>query len=190
MLFLAFTLLAVFGWTVLATFFMMFATPAVVLDGEGPVQSLRTSVQLVSRNLGGVLGRLLAFAFLATVAYIVATIPAAILGAVERTSEVTSVPIKIAGVIWTSAADTLFFPFWIAALMVLYRSMRRPAAEAGAQAPIELGDGSTGIAGAASTFAGATCLACASASAGVAMLGESGSAGAWVMTFAGSRSVL
>jgi len=140
MIFLAFTLLAVFGWTMLATFFMMFATPAVVLDGEGPVQSLRTSVQLVSRNLGGILGRLLAFVFLATVAYVFATFPASILGAVERTAEVTSVPIKIAGVVWTSAADTLFFPFWVAALMVLYRSMRPAAGETRAQAPIELGD--------------------------------------------------
>jgi hypothetical protein len=140
MIFLAFTLLALFGWTILATFFMMFATPAVVLDGEGPVPSLRTSMQLVSRNLGGILGRLLALAFLMVVAYIVATIPASILGAVERTAEVTSVPLKIAGVIWTSAVDTLFFPFWFAALMVLYRSLRPAASETRAQAPIELGD--------------------------------------------------
>ena len=41
--------------------------------------------------------------------------------------------------IWTSAVDTLFFPFWIAALMVLYRSLR-PAAEIRSQAPVELGE--------------------------------------------------
>ena len=111
----------------------------VVLEGEGPVQSLRTSAHLASRNLGGILGRLLAFAFLMTFAYVVATIPASILGAVERTAEVTSAPIKIASVIWTSAVDTLFFPFWIAALMVLYRSLR-PAAEIRSQAPVELGE--------------------------------------------------
>ena len=139
MIFLALTMLAILGWTVLATFFMMFATPAVVLEGEGPVQSLRTSAHLASRNLGGILGRLLAFAFLMTFAYVVATIPASILGAVERTAEVTSAPIKIASVIWTSAVDTLFFPFWIAALMVLYRSLR-PAAEIRSQAPVELGE--------------------------------------------------
>ena len=103
------------------------------------MQSLRTSAHLASRNLGGILGRLLAFAFLMTFAYVVATIPASILGAVERTAEVTSAPIKIASVIWTSAVDTLFFPFWIAALMVLYRSLR-PAAEIRSQAPVELGE--------------------------------------------------
>ncbi len=136
----AFTMLAILGWSLLASFLMMFATPAVVLDGEGPVQSLRTSVRLVWRNLGPILGRLLVFALLGTFAYVLVTIPASILSTVERTAEMTSVPIKIAGVVWTSAVDTLFFPFWVAALMVLYRSLQPAAADTRAQAPVALDD--------------------------------------------------
>src|SRR6267143_913125 len=56
-----------FTWCLVAGILMIFATPAVVLDGEGPVQSIRTSFRLVTRNLGGVLGRLIAFAFLSFV---------------------------------------------------------------------------------------------------------------------------
>jgi hypothetical protein len=108
------------AWMLSASFFlfMIFATPAVVLDGEGPLHSLRTSSHLVSRNLGSVLGRLIAFAFLATVGYMVATSPAMIL------SRFAAAPIKLAAVIWTSAVDTLFLPFWVAAVLVLYRSLR------------------------------------------------------------------
>jgi len=100
-------------------FFMIFATPAVVLDGEGPLHSLRTSYRLVSRNLWSAVGRLLAVAFLATVAYIVATIPSSILGAAGGTP-----PVKLAAVIWTSVAETLLIPFLVAAVVVLYRSLR------------------------------------------------------------------
>jgi hypothetical protein len=109
-----------------ASFFMIFAMPAAVLDGEGPLHSLRTSCRLVWRNLGSALGRLLTLAFLAAVAYKVATIPSSILGAAGHTSgvAVAAAPIKLAVVIWTSAADTLFFPFWVAAVVVLYRSLR------------------------------------------------------------------
>ena len=115
---------AFFAWMLVASFFMIFAMPAVVLDGEGPLHSLRTSCRLVWRNLGSALGRLLTLAFLAAVAYKVATIPSSILGAAGRTSGVSAAPIKLAAVIWTSAADTLFFPFWVAGVVVLYRSLR------------------------------------------------------------------
>jgi hypothetical protein len=113
-----------FAWMLVASFFMIFAMPAVVLDGEGPLHSLRTSCRLVWRNLGSALGRLLTLALLAAVAYMVATIPSSILGAAGRTSGVAAAPIKLAAVIWTSAADTLFFPFGVAAVLVLYRSLR------------------------------------------------------------------
>ena len=113
-----------FAWILVAAFFMIFAMPAVVLDGEGPLYSLQTSFHLVSRNFGSALGRLLVLAFLATVAYKVATIPSSILGAAGRTPGVAAAAIKLAAVIWTSAADTLFFPFLVAGIMVLYRSLR------------------------------------------------------------------
>jgi hypothetical protein len=135
---MSFAILAGILWWLLAGLLMIFATPAVVLDGEGPVQSLRTSFRLVTRNLGDVLLRLLAFAFLAFVIYFVATMPATILTNVERASGVTSVPIKIAAVIWTSAVDTFFFPFWVAALMVLYRALIPYAGETRAGAPVAI----------------------------------------------------
>ena len=113
---------ALFAWILVASFFMIFAMPAVVLDGEGPLHSLRTSCRLVWRNLGSALGRLLTLAFLAAVAYNVATIPSSILRTAGRTSG--AAPIKLAAVTWTCAVDTLFFPFWVAAVMVLYRSLR------------------------------------------------------------------
>ena len=103
------------AWMAVAAFFMVFAAPAVILDGDGPLHSLRMSFQLVSRNLGSTLGRLLVLAFLALVGFMVAT-PFPTLGA--------TAPIKLAVVIWTSAAETVFYPFWVAAVMVLYRSLR------------------------------------------------------------------
>jgi len=112
------------AWILVAAFSMIFAMPAVVLDGEAPLHSVRTSCRLVWKNLGSVLGRLLIFAILATVAYAVATIPTSILGTAGRTSGVAAAPIKLAALIWTSAADALFFPFWVAAIVVLYRSLR------------------------------------------------------------------
>jgi hypothetical protein len=131
-------LLAGFAWWLLAGLFMIFATPAVVLDGEGPVQSLRTSFRLVSGNLGSVLLRLLGFAFLTLVIYVVAIMPATILTNVERASGITSVPIKIAAVIWSSGVDTIFFPFWVAALMVLYRALVPYGGDARPSAPVAI----------------------------------------------------
>lgn len=133
---MSFAFLIGIAWWLLAGLFMIFATPAVVLDGEGPVQSLRTSFRLVSRNLGSILLRLLAFAFLAFVIYFVAIMPATILTNVERASGITSVPIKIVAVIWSSAVDTIFFPIWVAALMVLYRALVPYAGEARQGAPV------------------------------------------------------
>jgi hypothetical protein len=109
-------LLAAMAWMAVAAFFMIFAVPAVVLDGEGPLHSLRTSFHLVSRNLGSALGRLLVLAFLASLGFVIAW-PLSTLGP-------TTVPIKLAVVTWNTAAETLLYPFWIAAVTVLYRSLR------------------------------------------------------------------
>ena len=105
------------AWTAVAAFFMVFATPAVVLDGEGSLHSLRTSFHLVSRNLGSTLGRFLVLAFLAFAGFAVAT-PLSTLGGNA------TAPMKLAAVTWTTAAETLLYPFWIAAVTVLYRSLR------------------------------------------------------------------
>jgi len=135
---MSFAFLAGVVWWFIAGLLMIFATPAVVLDGEGPVQSIRTSFRLVTRNLGGVLGRFIAFAFLSLVLYIFASMPATILTTIERSSGLSSVPLKIASVVWSSALDTIFFPFWVAALMVLYRALRPCSGEERAGAPVAI----------------------------------------------------
>jgi len=127
-----------FTWCLVAGILMIFATPAVVLDGEGPVQSIRTSFRLVTRNLGGVLGRLIAFAFLSFVVYVFASMPATILTTIERSSGLSSAPLKIASVVWSSAMDTVFFPFWVAALMVLYRALLPYSGEERVGAPVAI----------------------------------------------------
>jgi hypothetical protein len=104
-------------------FFLMFATPAVVLDGQGPVQSIGTSVRLVLSRLGGILGRVLAFGFLSFVTLIVLTLPTSILEQMGEISGGVPLPVKIASVIWSSAVAVLFFPFGIASLTVLYRTL-------------------------------------------------------------------
>jgi len=105
------------AWLAVAAFFMIFATPAVVLDGEGPLRSLRTSFLLVWRNLGSTLGRLLVLASLAFAGF-------AVTSPLSTMVPSTAAPIKIFVVAWTSAAEALLYPFWVAAVMVLYRSLR------------------------------------------------------------------
>lgn len=110
-----------FAWLAVAAFFMIFTIPAVVLDGEGPLRSLWTSVRLVSRNFGSVLGMLLVLGFIALVGFGAAS-PLSALGA-------TAAPIKVAFVAWTSAIEALLLPFLAAAVVVLYRSLRPRAEE-------------------------------------------------------------
>jgi len=136
----AFVLVTGFAWMLVGSLFLMFATPAVVLDGEGPVRSVSMSIRLVRGHLAGLVGRLLAFVFIATIAYVFAMMPSAMLTAAERVSEVTSVPFRVAGVIWSSAVDTVSFPFWVASLMVLYRALVPPASEAQSREAVAIED--------------------------------------------------
>src|SRR5262249_35425561 len=55
--------------------FIMFATPALILEHRGPLASIRASFRLVSRHFGGILGRLLAFFFLLVIVGIFLSIP-------------------------------------------------------------------------------------------------------------------
>jgi len=118
-------------------FFLMFATPAVVLDGQGPVQSIGTSIRLVLSRLGGILSRVLAFGFLSFVVLIVLTLPTSILEQMGEISGGVPLPVKIASVIWSSAVAVLFFPFGIASLTVLYRTLVPAAAPGSAPVPLE-----------------------------------------------------
>ena len=105
------------AWMAIAAFFMIFATPAVLLDGEGPLLSLRTSFLLVWRNLGSAMGRLFVLVCIAFVGLMIAS-PLSSLGGNA------TAPVKIAVVTWTTAVETLLYPFWTAAILVLYRSLR------------------------------------------------------------------
>jgi len=135
---MSFVLLAGLAWALIASLLMAFATPAVVLDDEGPIQSLRTSVLLTLSHLGGILGRFVGFGFLAIVIYCMVRMPTAILTNAAVASGAASVPIKLGALIWASAVDTLFFPFWVAALMVLYRALVPPEAATRGGAPIAI----------------------------------------------------
>lgn len=118
----AVALLGLFGVFVVALL-LMFATPALLLDGEGPLQSIGTSMRLVLGHLGGILGRVLAFFFLTFVLLVMLTMPTQILSQVSSISGGPTMAIKIAAVIWTSALATALFPFGVASLIVLYRAL-------------------------------------------------------------------
>ena len=135
---MSFVLLAGLAWAMIASLLLVFATPAVVLDDEGPIQSLGTSFRVALSHLGGILGRFVGFGFLALVIYFMVRMPTAILTNAAAASGAASVPIKLAALIWASAVDTLFFPFWVAALMVLYRALVPPAAATRGGAPIAI----------------------------------------------------
>jgi hypothetical protein len=110
-------------WFFLATFYFMFAMPALVLDLEGPVQSIRTSVRLVRQRFGAVFGRLFVYVLLSFLAALVASAPSSILSAVIAASGNENPMLRIPGIIWESAVEALLFPFGVAAVVVLYRTL-------------------------------------------------------------------
>jgi hypothetical protein len=116
---------------------LIFALQALVLDGEGPIRSIRTSIRLVLSHLGYVTGRILAFGLLSLLALIVLTLPTSILEQVADVSGASILPFKIATIVWSSLAAVLFFPFWSASVTVLYRSLV-PATGASSPAPVAL----------------------------------------------------
>ncbi len=124
-------------WFVIGALLMFFATPAVVLDGESPVRSVQTSLGLALPRFPGLLGRLIAFGVLELLAFFVLVMPATMLTGVEHAAGITSVPIRIAVAIWSSAVETITFPFSVAAMMVLYRALV-PVAEPRGGAPVLL----------------------------------------------------
>lgn len=126
-------LLPVLGWVALASFYFMFATPAVILDEAGPVGSIRASVSLVWRHFWGLVGRFFVWTVVAVLAYVVATFPATLLqiGAAVSGGEEPP-PAKVARVLWTSVATALLLPFWVSAMLALYRAVVPGAASEGA----------------------------------------------------------
>jgi hypothetical protein len=129
--------LGLFGMFVVALA-LMFATPALVLDGEGPLQSIGTSLKLVFGHVGAVLARVFAFLFLSIVMLIALTMPTQILESVSSLSGGPVLAMKVAMVIWSSAVATLYFPFGVASLTVLYRTLvPNPGDARGAPVPLD-----------------------------------------------------
>ncbi len=122
------------GWFAVAAAFMVFATPAVVLDGRGPIRSIGLSVRLVGGHFWGILGRLLGYFVAMVLAAMIANAPVAFMTAAARAAGGDgSTPLLILESIWSSAVSALLFPFAVAALLLLYRALYAAPAPAAAE---------------------------------------------------------
>jgi hypothetical protein len=126
-------------WVAIAALFLLFATPALVLDGLGPIRSIRFSVAEVARHLWGIIGRLIAGGAMIVVGVVLASFPASMLAMAAMVSGSDLPALKIARVLWTSVVTALAFPFSVALLMSLYRAV--------APAPVVGGAGDGGGSG-------------------------------------------
>jgi hypothetical protein len=121
-------------WIVVAMFFLSLATPLLILDGWGPVTSIRESVRLVRRSWGALLGRIFLFFIILCFAAVFASFPSTILKVVTTVAQQKLVPVEIVRVAWDSLVSTALFPFSIAGLLIIYRSLVPGPAVAGAPA--------------------------------------------------------
>jgi hypothetical protein len=119
-------LLPVGLWVCLALFFLLFATPALVLDDAGPLDAIRRSVRLVSRHFGGLFGRLVLAGFAMFITVIFLSLPSSMIAAVSAVSGRQYVGAQIASLFWTSMVSAAVFPFSVSSLLVLYRTLTPP----------------------------------------------------------------
>lgn len=124
------TVIPLLLWLFLSSFFLVFAIPGVVLSDRGPWSAIKASVRLVGSHLFGLFGRFFVF-FLALIAAVfAASIPAVLLGAAGVALTGAEPLLRMTGILWTSLVTALTFPFWVGALLVLYRALVPvPAAE-------------------------------------------------------------
>lgn len=118
-------------WIALASAYFTFAPPAIILDDSGPIDGTRDSVSLVWRNFWGLMGRFLVWSILATLAYVVANFPSTMLEVGAKVAGTDPIPVKIARVLWTSIVTAVLLPFWVSAVLALYRGLVPGAAAAG-----------------------------------------------------------
>lgn len=118
-------------WLFVSGMFLVFAVPAVVLDGHGPMRSISVSVRLVAGHFWGVFWRFFVFFLVLFVAVMIASIPAALFGAIGGAVPRVELAFRVVMILWTSLVTALTFPFWVGALIVLYRSLA-PASGASA----------------------------------------------------------
>lgn len=110
-------------WVAFAMLLLAFATPLLVLDGRGPLASIRESFSLVRRQFGWLLGRLFISVVVLTFAVIFASLPSSMLTVMTSVANQKLVAVEIARLVWDSAVSTLAFPFSVAVLVILYRTV-------------------------------------------------------------------
>jgi hypothetical protein len=133
-------------WVAIAGLFLVFATPALVLDGLGPARSIRFSVAEVARRFWGVIGRLIVGFAMVVFGVVLASFPASMLAMAAAVSGSDLPALKVARVLWTSVVTALAFPFSVAVLMTLYRAVA-PAPAVGGVTDAGGGDGGGGAGG-------------------------------------------
>lgn len=119
-------------WAFMSGLFLMFAIPAVVLDGVSPGRSIRNSARLVMAHFWGIFGRFFAFFVILFIAVVAVSFPVILFGLGATLMSHAAMPFRIAGVLWTSLVTAITFPFWVAALLVTYRSLAPAGGEASA----------------------------------------------------------
>ncbi len=128
------TLGPVVVWLFISGIFMSFAVPAVVLDDHGPAHAITASVRLVAGHFWGIFWRLIVFFAVLFAVAMIAMIPALVLGAIAAAASRAELLFRIVTILWTSLATALAFPFWVGALVVLYRSLAPAGGVAAAEA--------------------------------------------------------
>jgi hypothetical protein len=124
-----------FGWLIYSGFHMLFATPALVLEGRGPMAAIGDSWRIVRTHFGGIAGRLLAYVILLFFVSALAALPSGFINMALHVTGNEDPMFKIPAIAWASAVDALLFPFGVAALLLLYRAIV-PAAGAAPPADV------------------------------------------------------
>lgn len=115
-------------WVCVAAFLLSFAVPLLILDGRGPIESVRESFRLIRSRFGGLFGRLLFFGLALFLVLLFVSFPNSMLAALSAVAGQQFLGAQIAGLVWTSAVSAALFPFSVSALLVLYRAMVPAAA--------------------------------------------------------------
>jgi hypothetical protein len=127
-------------WVFYSFIHILLATPALVLSRRGPFASIAVSWKLVSLHFWGLVGRLFAYGLLLLLASVVLAIPSAFLNMALAVSGSTNPMLKIPSLVWTSGVDAFLFPFGVAALLILYRSLVPATAAPGTDAAVAEGE--------------------------------------------------
>lgn len=136
------TIVPVLMWLLLSSFFLVFAIPGVILSDLGAKVAISASARLVGSHFFGLFGRFLAFFVVLFVVVFAASLPAGLLAAAADAVSGAQPAFRMAALLWNALVTALTFPFWVGALLVLYRALV-PAPETQADAAVETAEGAT-----------------------------------------------